>query len=144
MRENAAVCVKTLLKNRRELCSVFLELQHIRSTQCPTEVCKYVLHLTIFVHLWLKTQKALQATEPVFLDIVNTHTHTHKYIYRGVKSTEKILFLKVLKVVSGEYFSFLCFFYFYCSLLAIQLLQYVVKIILILILAQQKCSSAKL
>ncbi|XP_031417034.1 A-kinase anchor protein 11 isoform X2 [Clupea harengus] len=38
VRENAAVCVKTLLKNRRELCSVFLELQHIRSTQCPTEI----------------------------------------------------------------------------------------------------------
>ncbi|XP_076120310.1 A-kinase anchor protein 11 isoform X3 [Alosa pseudoharengus] len=38
MRENAAVCMKTLLKNRRELCSVLLELQNIRSTQYLSEI----------------------------------------------------------------------------------------------------------
>ncbi|XP_062389711.1 A-kinase anchor protein 11 isoform X2 [Sardina pilchardus] len=37
MRDNSAVCMKTLLKNRRELCSV-LELQNIRSTQYSSEI----------------------------------------------------------------------------------------------------------
>ncbi|XP_063069135.1 A-kinase anchor protein 11 [Engraulis encrasicolus] len=38
VRESAAVCVKKLLKNKKELCSVLLEFQHTRSTQPLAEV----------------------------------------------------------------------------------------------------------